>query len=369
MHSVSFLLAALIGAASAEPVLNWPRHYGSWVPSGASPSSTSVSSVSSSVSSTSVGPISTGVTPSSTPVYSTGGHHYYSSSSAPSVPSSSSLSHIPWSSSIAGTGTGTGSPSTESLTTYTTVTVCPVTRTSGTQVITTLTTSTITITSCKGGCHPYSTTPSAPHSTGLSSIVYPTTITTSAPVFVPTSSVVGSEGATTYYSTWLSASYTTKIYSTEVTVWQTGAATSAGVAAVTSIGAASGTCPAPTTVYNTVYVTVTPQAPPKECHTCYETHTYTESGTTTCVTFTKYPETTTTPSSAVVQTSTPVSVNGSSSKSIGTGYSSKPTGTGYSGKPTGTGASSPPYASSSSSSTWMSASSRVGPKPTGGYHW
>ena len=356
MYSVSLLLAALVGAASAEPVLNWPQYYGSWAPSGASSSSRPASSVSSLASSTtSVGPISTGATASSTVVYSSGGRHS-------SLPSS-----LPWSSSVVGTGTGTGSPSTETLTTYTTITVCPVTRTSGTQVITTLTTSTITITSCKGGCHHQSTTPSAPHSTGLSSIVYPTTITTSAPIFVPTSSAVGSQGATTYYSTWLSTSYATKIYSTKVTVWQTGTArpslaatTSVVVAAVTSTALASGTCPAPTTVYSTVYVTVAPQTPPKECHTCYETHTYTESGTTTCVTFTKYPETTKAPSSAAIQTSTQLSVNGYSSKSVGTGYSSKPT---------GTGASSVPYAYSSSSSTWMSTSSHVGPKPTGGYHW
>lgn len=357
MHSVSLLLAALVGAASAEPVLNWPRYYGNWAPSGVSSSSRSVSSVSSlaSSSTTSVGPISTGATASSTAVYSSGGRH------------SSSPSSSPWSSPVVGTGTSTGSPSTETLTTYTTVTVCPVTRTSGTQVITTLTTSTITITSCKGGCHHQSTTLSAPHSTGLSSIVYPTTITTSAPIFVPTSSAVGSQGATTYYSTWLSTSYTTKIYSTKMTVWQTGTAqpslaatTSVVVAAVSSTAVASGTCPAPTTVYSTVYVTVAPQAPPKECHTCYETHTYTESGTTTRVTFTKYPETTTTPSSAAVQTSTQLSVNGYSSKSVGTGYSSKPT---------STGAGSVPYAYFSSSSTWMPASSRIGPKPTGGYNW
>lgn len=356
MHPVSLLLAALVGAASAEPVLNWPQYYSSWAPSGASSSSRPASSVSSLASSTtSIGPISTGATVSSTAVYSSGGYH-----------SSSPLSS-PWSSSVVRTGTGTGSPSTETLTTYTTITVCPVTQTSGTQVITTLTTSTITITSCKGGCHHQSTTPSAPHSTGLSSIVYPTTITTSTPILVPTSSAVGSQGATTYYSTWLSTSYTTKIYSTKMTVWQTGTAqpslaatTSVVVAAVTSTALASGTCPAPTTVYSTVYVTIAPQTPPKECNTCYETHTYTESGTTTCVTFTKYPETTTTPSSAAVQTSTQRSVNGYSSKSVGTGYSSKPT---------GTGASSVPYAYSSSSSTWMSASSRVGPKPTGGYHW
>lgn len=362
MYSVSLLLAALVGAASAEPVLNWPRHYGSWVPSGASSSWRSAPSVASlaSSSTTSVGPISTGATASSTAAYSSGGHHS-------SSPSSSRLPYIPWSSPVVGTGSGTGSPSTETLTTYTTVTVCPVTQTSGTQVITTLTTSTITITSCKGGCHHQSTTPSIPHSTGLSSIVYPTTITTSTPIFVPTSLAVGSQGATTYYSTWLSASYTTKIYSTEVTVWQTkttqpslAATTPVGVAAVTSTALASGTCPAPTTVYSTVYVTVAPQTPPKECHTCYETHTYTESGTTTCVTFTKYPETAETPSSAAVQISTQLSVNGYSSKSVGTGYSSKPT---------GTGASSVPYAYSSSSSTWVSASSHVGPKPTGGYHW
>ena len=360
MLSAPLLLAALVGAASAEPVLNWPRYYGSWVPSGASSSSRSAPSVVSLASSaTSIGPISTGATASSTAAYSSGGH--YSSS-----PSSSPLPYIPWSSRVVGTGTGT-SPSTETLTTYTTVTICPVTQTSGTQVITTLTTSTITITSCKGGCHHQFTTPSTPHSTGLSSIVYPTTITTSAPIFVPTSLAVGSQGATTYYSTWLSASYATKIYSTKMTVWQTGTAqpslaatTSVVVAAVSSTAVASGTCPAPTTVYSTVYVTVAPQTPPKECHTCYETHTYTESGTTTCVTFTKYPETTKTPSSAAIQISTQLSVNGYSSKSVGTGYSSKPT---------GTGASSVPYAYSSSSSMWMSASSRVGPKPTGGYHW
>lgn len=46
--------------------------------------------------------------------------------------------------------------STETLTTYTSTTVCPLTRTSGNVTETTWTTSTVTVTSCKGGCTPTS---------------------------------------------------------------------------------------------------------------------------------------------------------------------------------------------------------------------
>lgn len=51
---------------------------------------------------------------------------------------------------------------TETMTTYTTVTTCPLTTSSGSAIYTTLTTSTIVLTSCKGGCH--QTAPTAPPS-------------------------------------------------------------------------------------------------------------------------------------------------------------------------------------------------------------
>ncbi len=53
-------------------------------------------------------------------------------------------------------------PETETMTTYTTVTTCPLTISSGSAYHTTLTTSTIVVTSCKGGCHETAPPPPPP---------------------------------------------------------------------------------------------------------------------------------------------------------------------------------------------------------------
>lgn len=53
-------------------------------------------------------------------------------------------------------------PETETMTTYTTVTTCPLTTSSGSAYYTTLTTSTVVVTSCKGGCHNIATPPPPP---------------------------------------------------------------------------------------------------------------------------------------------------------------------------------------------------------------
>ncbi|OCK85866.1 hypothetical protein K432DRAFT_217012 [Lepidopterella palustris CBS 459.81] len=339
MHFASFLLAAFIGAAAAEPMLQWPRHYGGYSPSGVSSSSSSTAPT---LSSSSAGVASSSsIVLSSTKGYSSGTGH---------TPSSTLSSYIPWSSSLV-VPTGTGSVSTETLTTYTTTTVCPVTRTSGTQVITTLTTSTITITSCKGGCH-HSTVAPTTQQTGSPTgpVVVPTTITTTIWSFCPVSTPVATLGSSTYYSTYLTYSLATKTITTSATVYPSGPAQSivtppskpssvftppANVVS-TAIGAPSGSCPGPTTIYSTIYVTA---ALPASCTTCIKTYTITESGTTTCITVTNWPAPPATASSSI----------------IGTGVSRIPVGTG----------SSTPHPYSSSKSTWYGSS--TGPKPTGGY--
>jgi hypothetical protein len=92
------------------------------------------------------------------------------------------------------------------LTTYTTTTVCPVTETHGTQVVTTLTTSTATITSCKGGCG-YETTAVPPKPTSSKPADHTTVVTTYE--WVPCSTEVGHSGTAKIYSTYLTASYKT----------------------------------------------------------------------------------------------------------------------------------------------------------------
>lgn len=61
-------------------------------------------------------------------------------------------------------------PETETMTTYTTVTTCPLTISSGSAYHTTLTTSTIVVTSCKGGCHETAAPPPPPLPKKTSSI-------------------------------------------------------------------------------------------------------------------------------------------------------------------------------------------------------
>ena len=53
-------------------------------------------------------------------------------------------------------------PETETMTTYTTVTTCPLTISSGSAYHTTLTTSTVVVTSCRGGCHTTTALPPPP---------------------------------------------------------------------------------------------------------------------------------------------------------------------------------------------------------------
>ena len=150
----------------------------------------------------------------------------------------------------------TAPSATKTLTTYTTVTTCPVTMTTsiGSSYIveTKLTTSTIVVTSCKGGCYKptlsgsvYSPTgtvvttgsggsytyqpsnpvtvtitgavPSTTTITSVGTTTVPTVITT----FIPQSTPIGTSGTHTYYSTSLAVSYiTTKatLTTTEVQV-------------------------------------------------------------------------------------------------------------------------------------------------------
>lgn len=124
--------------------------------------------------------------------------------------------------------------STKTLMTYTTVTTCPITYTRGTATITTLTTSTVTITSCKDRCAPPKkptkplapSTPDKPKTSssgtddkpGTHITVYPTTVTSILTRFRPTSTQV-TEGPErrSYYSTWLTPTYSTTIYVTKIT--------------------------------------------------------------------------------------------------------------------------------------------------------
>jgi len=96
--------------------------------------------------------------------------------------------------------------SSEDLTTYITTTLCPITITrhhgSTVELSTSYTTSTITVTSCKGGCHkppppPPTHTPHPPYP--------PVTKTEYTTKFIPCSTEV-TEGGHTWYSTWLTPS-------------------------------------------------------------------------------------------------------------------------------------------------------------------
>jgi hypothetical protein len=112
-----------------------------------------------------------------------------------------------------GTGYSTSpQPTTTEYTTYTTTTVCPITQTHGTQIITTSTTSTVTVTSCKKGCHQQTSaivpTPTPSQSKPPQDVT--TTITQTTYKWVPCSTPVGHNGGTTVYSTYLTPSYTTQ---------------------------------------------------------------------------------------------------------------------------------------------------------------
>ncbi|EON69462.1 hypothetical protein W97_08722 [Coniosporium apollinis CBS 100218] len=259
------------------------------------------------------------------------------------------------------TGTGDDKPpagSTETLTTYTTVTTCPITytqtRSSSIHITTSLTTKTLTITSCKANCHgrptdspkppfPSNSTQSSKQTwaTGTEAqtitSVYPTTITKAYTTFVPCSTEVGtstSGGKTiTYYSSWVTPSRSTTIYTSLCTTTYTlsphpPAATIGASNPILTVPAPT-ICPPPTTVYTTIYVT--PSAPPRDCQSCYEIITATISGTkTTTLTITRHPET------EKPEEHKPTGTDGSSKpRTSGTGKGTwswttlKPTGVGY----------------------------------------
>ena len=72
-------------------------------------------------------------------------------------------------------------PETETITTYTTVTTCPLTISSGSAYHTTLTTSTIVVTSCKGGCHKTATPPPPLKTTSIGTAPLPPPSVTAPP--------------------------------------------------------------------------------------------------------------------------------------------------------------------------------------------
>lgn len=263
------------------------------------------------------------------------------------------IPHSTWSSnSTTSSSTTLPQPSktTEVLTTFATTTVCPVTTTryhhSSVEIITTYTTSTLTVTSCKSGCQTHSTTlpasnttaltPSAkpthpPHSGGpWLTTVYPTTIVTTYTKFVPCSTPIATSSGTTYYSTWLTPTFIPSSYVSTCTNSYTRTPPTATpvvpVQPVTPVGPVD-TCIPPTTI--TITKTITsgasiPTPPPADCKSCYEIHTLTlTNGQTSIitVTHTKPPHKPTSSTKATQPT--------------GTGSPSKPTGTG--GYPQGTG--------------------------------
>jgi hypothetical protein len=191
--------------------------------------------------------------------------------------------------------TGVSSKPDETIT-YVTETICPVTYTHGTIVKTTLTTSTITVTSCKGGCHKPTPPPVYNPPGGDKTITK--TYTTITYTFVPCSTSVGKNDHSVIYSTFLSQSAITKTYTTYEVVKPTPAPP-----AVTPIpeGPKPGTCVTtitqindyfscppvapPATVTETITITKGGPAPPP-CHECVKTYTITEGGYETCITYT-----------------------------------------------------------------------------------
>ena len=192
------------------------------------------------------------------------------------------------------TGTGYSSATETTMTTYETTTVCPVTQTktygSSVAIETKLTTSTITVTTCKNGCHhstkPYPTgtgyssstgtgihgtgytsTPSASnaptHATSLPGDITTTNyITTTMPYtitsFVPCSTSIGGGPGKTIYSTWLSETYiptsTVSVITSTGVVHPTGS-NGAG-SGNNGNGSHDGICPPAVTVTATVTATV-----------------------------------------------------------------------------------------------------------------
>jgi hypothetical protein len=369
MRSVSVALAALIGAAAANPADLWPRYYSYNQPlsqTGVSSSSSSYSaSPSSSVyySSSSTKPYSSqGTGYSSTKPYSSQGTGY--SSSIPSssskyqsyphstggYPSYSTGGHHPHSSHATGVSSkpqpplSTGYPGDQTITTYTTTTVCPITTTIGTQVITTTTTSTITVTSCKGGCNYKPTTPVIPPPSNTGNpITVPTTYLSTVWSFAPSSTSVGQNGGKTIYSTALASTpIVNTIYTSYITYPTVVPPPQPPVTVATPAGS---NCPAPVTVYSTVTV-VAGQTP---CYDCtVKTYTVTESGKPITITVTDRPN---------ESTYTPVGTPSSKPIVTGTG------GSGYSSLPYSTGSVVYPTKGQSSSIAYSS-SYGVPPKPS-----
>lgn len=157
-------------------------------------------------------------------------------------------------------------PTTQTLTTYTTVTTCPITLThssgSSVSIETTLTTSTVVVTSCKGGCvqtvHP-SSVPSATTATRIGTTTVETVVTS----FVPCSTLAATLNGKSYYSTFLTPTYITVptvITTTGYEVLYPGETPIPTYSASTVHGPAAGSCAPATTIYSTIVVTVTAQA-------------------------------------------------------------------------------------------------------------
>lgn len=264
MHALSIVFTAFVGAAAASTTGAWQGYNTTTTPT-PSASETVKSSLTPSASVTTSGSIIPSTTANSTGIITSSGtiipSHTANStniitSSGIIIPSqtanstgiiTSSGTIIP---SNTANSTGIITPSgssTQTLTTFTTVTTCPVTQTKtdhgSTYITTTLTTSTVVVTSCKAGCHGWvPTSIPAPDSTyvqptdkpttlptdkpttaptnkpttseyapGTTSVittkVYPTTIIETITSFVPCSTSVSHEGSKTVYSTWLTATH------------------------------------------------------------------------------------------------------------------------------------------------------------------
>jgi hypothetical protein len=152
----------------------------------------------------------------SVPVYSASvpAHNASVPAYSASVPAYSASSPVPYATHATPYGTGYSvKPSTTEYTTYTTTTVCPVTKTYGTQIVTTETTSTVTVTACKNGCHPETYASSTPAPSKYE-VTPPKDVTTTyiqtTYAWIPVSTPVGQTGYNTIYSTYLTPSYYTQ---------------------------------------------------------------------------------------------------------------------------------------------------------------
>ncbi|KAK0650875.1 hypothetical protein DIS24_g6459 [Lasiodiplodia hormozganensis] len=325
MVAFTFAFTALVGAAAATSNGPWSSH-SSW---GTAASSDSITSTPSASKSSAI-PSGTGsLIPSGTGGIFPSGSGSITPSGTGGIIPSNTKSNIP-----SGTGSvipsvtgGRNTTETATMTTFTTVTTCPVTQTTSdhgsTFITTTLTTSTITVTSCKAGCNhlstvvppistgapnstyvpptskptgsmnstyvpsgkpttkptdkpttlptdkpttkptnqptgkPSSTTEYAPGTTAVvTTKVFPSTIVETITSFVPCSTSVGHQGSSTWYSTWLTATYiphtTVSTCTTVSTLYPAPTGTSGNPG-----GNNGGVCPPATTVTVTAGPTVT----------------------------------------------------------------------------------------------------------------